>query len=102
MTLLDHSARKRTPCGRRSKSEQGQYRESWDTYGMDTYVANVVSTLGGIREAAVGRALSGEAVNTARAPGNLGATELLDGSDTSQGPEVAVRDPRELLLDGLE
>ena len=69
---------------------------------MDTYVANVVSTLGSIREAAVGRALSGEAVNTARAPGNLGATELLDGSDTSQGPEVAVRDPRELLLDGLE
>jgi hypothetical protein len=34
-------------------------------------------------------------------PGNDGAGGLLDGTDTTKGPQVTVRDPGELLLDLL-
>lgn len=65
-------------------------------------VADVVSTLRGVRETTVGCALSSEAVNAARAPWDLGTTKLLDGSYTTKSPEVSIGDPGKLLLDILE
>ena len=62
----------------------------------------MVRALRGVGEAAVGRALRGEAVDAAGAPGDLGSAELLDGRDAGERPEVAVGDPRELLLHALE
>lgn len=40
-----------------------------------------------------------ESIDTARTPRDLGTVGLLDGSDTGQGPEVTVRNPREFLVD---
>ena len=69
---------------------------------ISAHVANVVRTLRRVGQATVRRALRGEAVDAAGAPGDLGTAELLDGRDAREGPEVAVRDPGELLLHVLE
>ena len=57
------------------------------------------SALGGVREATVRGSIFGEAINTSWPPWDLGSSHLLDGSDTSKGPQVTVADPRELGLD---
>ena len=62
------------------------------------HVAEMVRTLSGIRETAVGSDLSCEAVNPSRPPRNLRATHLLHSGDASKGPEISIRNPRELLL----
>ena len=54
-----------------------------------------------IRQAAVRSDVLLEAVNATGSPGDLGPAELLDGTYTCEGPQVTVRDPRELLLDTL-
>ncbi|KAI3477905.1 hypothetical protein L1887_60212 [Cichorium endivia] len=64
-------------------------------------VAQVVGTLVAVRQAAVGSALVGSRVLAARAPGDLGTAELLDGGDTAERPEVRVGDPGELVVDLL-
>jgi len=66
-----------------------------------TYGAEVVLSLGSVGKAAVGCGILSEAINAAGAPGDLGATELLDANDATKSPEVTIRDPRELLLDLL-
>ena len=57
------------------------------------------SALGGVREATVWGSIFGEAINTPWPPWDFGSSHLLDGSDTSKGPQVTVADPRELSLD---
>lgn len=64
--------------------------------------ADVVLVLGRVREAAVGRAEGDVAVLSAGPPRDDGALHLLHGADARQRPQVRVRDPGELLLDGLE
>ena len=59
--------------------------------------AEVLLLLGGVGEAAVGRAGGHVAVMAAGAEGDRGALHLLDGGDTSEDPEIRVRDPGELL-----
>lgn len=62
----------------------------------------VVRALGSIRETTVWSGLGSEPVDTSGAPGDLGTAHLLDGSNAGQSPQIAVRDPGELLLEGLE
>jgi microcystin degradation protein MlrC len=47
-------------------------------------VTEVLGALRGVRETAVGGLVDLEAVNTAGAPGDGGATSLLDGGDTTK------------------
>ena len=42
-----------------------------------------------------------EPVDPSGPPWDNGSTRLLDGTDTAKGPEITVRDPRELLLNLL-
>lgn len=65
-------------------------------------VADVTLVLGGIRKTAVGSAGGDVPVLTAGSPGDRGATRLLDGTGTTKSPQIGVRDPGELSLDGLE
>lgn len=65
-------------------------------------VADVTLVLGGIRKTAVGSAGGNVPVLTAGSPGDRGATRLLDGAGTTKSPQIGVRDPGELSLDGLE
>ena len=55
-----------------------------------------------VRETAVGRAEGGRPVLPPGPPWDLRALHLLDGRHAGQGPQVGVRDPWELPLDGFE
>jgi len=57
---------------------------------------DVLLVLGGIRKTPVRSAGRDILVLTARSPWDGRTLHLLDGADTSQGPEVRVRDPWEL------
>jgi hypothetical protein len=61
----------------------------------------VVRALRGVRETAIrGRVLS-ITIDAARAPWDLRASHLLNGSNTTKSPEITIRDPWELLLNAL-
>jgi hypothetical protein len=64
--------------------------------------SKVVLSLSGIRKSTIGQSIVVlETVNSSRSPRDLGSTTLLDGANTTKGPEITVGDPRELLLDEL-
>lgn len=63
--------------------------------------SQVILGLTGIRKSTVGSHVRLETIDSSRSPRDVGSTELLNGSDSSKGPEVTVRDPGELLLDLL-
>lgn len=65
-------------------------------------ITNVTVILGRIGQTTIGGAGNHLLVLTTGSPGDLGATQLLDGRRSSQSPEVRVSDPRELGLDGLQ
>jgi hypothetical protein len=61
-------------------------------------VPDMRSALSGIRETAIWGDILSEAINAPWPPWDFGSSHLLDGSDTSKGPQVTVADPRELDL----
>lgn len=65
-------------------------------------ITDVTVALGGVGKTAIGGTGGNVPVLTAGAPGDDGATELLNGGGTGQSPQVGVGDPGELGLDGLE
>jgi len=87
-------------------AESVSTRESDDLLVVEAHAvedgAEVLLLLGSVRETTVGSAVRDVAVIAAGSPGDLGALHLLDGSNTSEGPEVGVGDPGELLLDRVE
>jgi len=64
-------------------------------------VSQVVSSLSRVWQTTVWSGVDSKTVNATRAPGDVGASHLLDGGNTSKSPQVTVADPRELLLDLL-
>jgi hypothetical protein len=64
-------------------------------------LAQVVAAERRVGQAPVRRRVLGEAVDPPRPPRDHGPAHLLHGGDAREGPQVAVRDPRELLLDLL-
>lgn len=81
-------------------------RESDDLLVVEAHAvedgAEVLLLLGSVRETTVGSAVRDVTVVAAGSPGDLGALHLLDGGNTSKGPEIGVGDPGELLLNGVE
>lgn len=65
-------------------------------------VPDMRSALAGVRETAVRGGIFGKTINTSWPPWDLGSSHLLDGSNTTKGPQVTVADPRELRLDLLQ
>lgn len=65
-------------------------------------VPQVVLALGTVGQSTVRSTVVVVAVHSACSPGDLGTLGLLNGTDTGERPQVTVRDPGELLLDGLE
>jgi hypothetical protein len=64
--------------------------------------SKVVLSLSGIWKSTIGQSIVVlETVNSSGSPGDLGSTALLDGANTSKGPEITVGDPGEFLLDEL-
>ena len=65
-------------------------------------IPDMRSALGGVGETTIRGGILGEAIDTSWPPWDLGPSHLLDGSNTSKGPQVTVADPRELDLDLLQ
>ena len=61
----------------------------------------VIFGLRGIRQSPIRSDVVLKTVNAPRPPGDSRSARLLDGHDTAERPEVAVRDPGELFLDLL-
>ena len=64
-------------------------------------VSQVVLSLGGVRQPTIGSAVVVVSVDSTGPPRYDGSSRLLNGTNATKGPQVSVRDPRELLLDLL-
>jgi hypothetical protein len=64
-------------------------------------VSQVVLSLGSVRQPTIGSAVVVVSVNSTGPPRYNRSSRLLDGTDTTESPQVSIRDPRELLLDLL-
>jgi len=63
--------------------------------------SEVILSLAGIGKSTVRSNVRRESIDSSRSPRDVRSTELLHRSDSSKGPEITIRDPRELLLDLL-
>jgi len=62
-------------------------------------ISEVISTLSGIRETAIGCSMVRETIDATRTPWDVRTGHFLNGSDPCEGPEVTVAYPGELFLD---